>query len=76
MLLAAGQRTHNVHLAFCPPFARTPELAVEQVDGPRCRIKTVQLLPYGARLEVKLAAAAESATGVLLKFCASGLREA
>jgi hypothetical protein len=69
---AAGQRTGNAHLAFCPPFSTTPELLVEQVDGPRCRIKTVQLLPYGARLEVKCAAVAvaENPSGVLLRFAA------
>jgi hypothetical protein len=67
---AAGQRTGNAHLAFCPPFAKAPELAVEQIDGPSCRIKTVQLLPYGARLELKLTAAADAPTNVLLQFSA------
>jgi hypothetical protein len=68
----AGQRTGNAHLAFCPPFATTPELVVEQLDGPRCRIKTVQLLPYGARLELKCAAVAKDPGSVLLRFSANG----
>lgn len=67
---AAGQRTGSVHVAFCPPFAAVPELEVEQVDGPEARIKPAQLLPYGARLDLKLAAASEEPTSVLLQFSA------
>jgi hypothetical protein len=67
---APGQRTASVHVAFCPPFAATPQLEVEQLDGPEARIKTAQLLPYGARLDLKLAAAAEEPTNVLLQFSA------
>jgi len=64
----AGQRTASVHVAFCPPFAAVPELAVEQVDGPSVRVKTAQLLPQGARLDLKLAAAAEEPHDVVLEF--------
>jgi hypothetical protein len=66
----AGQRTGSLHVAFCPPFAATPELAVEQLDGPEARMKTAQLMPYGARLDLKLASAAEQPTTVLLQFSA------
>ncbi len=66
--LAAGQRTEAVHVAFCPPFPRTPELSVEQVSGPAARIQTAQLMPYGARLELKLAAAAAAPTSVLVRL--------
>ena len=45
--LAVGQRTDAVHVAFCPPFPRTPELSWEQVAGPAARIQTAQLVPYG-----------------------------
>ena len=41
----AGQRTGSLHVAFCPPFVTTPELAVEQLDGPEARLKTAQLMP-------------------------------
>ncbi len=70
MPFAAGQRTGSIHLAFCPPMAATPELAVEQIDGPEARIKVGQLLPYGSRLDLKLAAAAEEPTAVLVQFSA------
>jgi len=68
--MASGQRSANVHLAFCPPFARSPRVAVEQVEGPRARIKTVQLLPYGARFDLKLVALSEEAATLLLEFSA------
>jgi hypothetical protein len=66
MPVAAGQRNGNVHVAFCPPFSRVPELAVAQVDGPEARIKTAQLFPYGVRLDLKLAAAAPQPGSVLV----------
>ena len=72
MPLAAGQRTGNVHVAFCPPFAQAPEIEVRQLAGPACRLKTAQLLAYGTRVEVKLVAAAETAGSVLLEFSAEG----
>jgi hypothetical protein len=67
---AAGQRTGSVHVAFCPPLEMTPEVEVEQIDGPEARIKTAQLLPYGARFDLKLTAAADSPTTVVLQFVA------
>jgi hypothetical protein len=70
-----GQRTGNVHVAFCPPLRVTPEVAVEQIAGPEARIKTAQLLPYGARFDLKLAAAAVEPTTVLLQFTARAPRE-
>lgn len=66
----AGQRTASAHVAFCPPFPRTPELSVRQLDGPSTRIKTAQLLPHGTRLDLKLAAAADRRESVLLEFSA------
>ena len=65
-----GQRTASVHLAFCPPFSRVPTVEVEQIDGPPGRIKTVQLLPYGVRFDLKLFKDAEEPLGVLLQFSA------
>ncbi|MBN2476914.1 MAG: hypothetical protein JXB62_20065 [Pirellulales bacterium] len=75
MPFAAGQRTANVHVAFCPPFARTPQLRVEQLGGPSARIKTAQLLPYGVRLDLKLAAAVSRPESVVMQFSASSQEE-
>lgn len=68
--LAANQRTANVHVAFCPPFPRTPQVAVDQLDGPAARIKKVQVLPYGTRLDLKLAEQSDAPASVVLQFSA------
>lgn len=67
---AAGQRTGSIHVAFCPPFRAAPEVAVTQIDGPEVRIKAAQRQPYGVRLDLKLAAAAEEPVVLLLQFSA------
>ena len=69
----SGQRLASVHLAFCPPFARTPEAALERLEGPEVRIKRVQVFPYGARFDLKLGEPAEHATNVLLQVAAEVL---
>jgi hypothetical protein len=68
--LAAGQRTTSAHVAFCPPFPKTPYLEVEQLDGPEVRVKTGQLLAHGVRFDLKLSQAWEEPVGVLLQFSA------
>jgi len=65
-----GQRLASVHLAFCPPFQRTPEAALERLDGPEVRIKRVQAFPFGARFDLKLEAPAEQRADVLLQVAA------
>lgn len=65
-----GERTTIVHLAFCPPFDFTPELVLEQVAGPETRLKTVRLLPHGARLELKLPAPTATACEAMFRFIA------
>ncbi len=70
MPFGPGQRTASLHVAFCPPFDRRPEIDVAQCDGPTTRVKTTQLLPYGARLDLKLAAPPEKPESVLLQFSA------
>ena len=65
-----GQRLASVHLAFCPPFMRSPEAALERLEGPQVRIKRVQVFPYGARFDLKLGEPAEQTTKVLLQVAA------
>jgi len=63
----AGQRSEHAHLAFCPAFAKPPRIEVSQLNGPRARVKTAQILPHGARLDLKLAGpAAEQGESLLL----------
>ncbi len=67
---AAGQRTGSVHLAFCPPLDSTPKVEIEQIGGPAARIKTAQVLPYGVRLDVKLATSYDESTEILMRLSA------
>ena len=67
---SAGQRTGSVHLAFCPPLNSTPEVKIEQLAGPSARIKTAQVLPYGIRLDVKLASSCDEPTDILMQLSA------
>jgi hypothetical protein len=68
--LVAGQRNASVHLAFCPPFESRPTLDIVQRSGPEARIKVVQLLPLGAKLDVKLPQVASLDGCVILEVLA------
>jgi hypothetical protein len=70
ILLAAGQRSANVHLAFCPPLPKTPQVEMHQRDGPAARIRPVQILPYGARFDLKLAQVCQAETTIAIRFVA------
>ena len=63
----AGQRTTSAHLAFCPPFARAVKLEHRQLDGPASRVKVAELLPYGARLDIKLTRPADQSVSVVIE---------
>ncbi len=69
--LATGQRTASLHVAFCPSFDKAPQVQAEAFTGPDCRIKAAQVLPYGARLDVKLDEPAREEESVLVWFHAS-----
>lgn len=62
----AGQRSEVVHLSFCPPFEKTPRLDVECLEGPNVRVKITQLLPYAARVELKLDRSPEEPVELLI----------
>ena len=55
----AGQRVSVVHIGFCPPLAYLPELVVEALPGSSAKIKIVQALAHGVRLDVRLPQVAE-----------------
>lgn len=52
--LPAGTRTTQVHIAFCPPFTRTPIVEAEQQEGPPATLKVGPIYPHGARVEIRL----------------------
>jgi len=68
--LAAGQRNASVHVAFCPPLPHAPQMTVQQRAGPPARIRAVQVLPYGTRLDVKLVQPSSTPVDLLLEFTA------
>jgi len=69
--LVAGQRSGILHVAFCPSFAQSPQVQAEAVSGPDSRVKVAQVLPYGARLDVKLDEPAAPGQNVLIWFHAA-----
>jgi hypothetical protein len=71
---AEGQRQTRIHIAFCPPLARRPELSAEQVDGPPVRIKTSMLETFGVCLEVKRGAPGNEPITAQIQFFASAPR--
>lgn len=66
-----GLRTLSIHVAFCPPFAERPRMEFRQTSGPTVRIKLAQLLAFGARFDVKLAALAQADETVVLEISAA-----
>ncbi len=68
---AAGQRTAEAHIAFCPPLEHRPRVEFEAESGPAARIELGQVLPLGARLDVKLAQAAAQETAIVVRFTAT-----
>lgn len=67
---AAGERVAVLHVAFCPPLARTPEVHAEQAEGPSATVRTTQILPHGARLEVRLSRESDKPSSVNVDFAA------
>ncbi|REJ65473.1 MAG: hypothetical protein DWQ31_17980 [Planctomycetota bacterium] len=71
-----GQQHQVVHLAFCPPFQTRPELATSLADGQAVEIRHAQLMPYGARVELKRDRSERQSATALLRFSATELRDA
>ena len=65
-----GQRTAVIHVGFCPPLAYLPEIEAESLPGLPTRIKVVQALAHGVRLDVRLTAPAEDACQVWIDMAA------
>jgi hypothetical protein len=69
------QRTAVLHIAFCPPFAGTPQVEAEPLDGPDCTVRPTLVLPWGVRWEIKLDSPATEPQCVILGFHASEASE-
>jgi hypothetical protein len=66
-----GQRIVNLHVPFCPPIAIIPSCGAETINGAPARVKVSQVLPQGARLEVKLDQVSTEPQQVVIEFSAS-----
>ena len=65
---APGQRAAIVHVGFCPPLAAVPEMEWEQSSGPEAEVKLTNVLPHGARFDVRLRRALDDAQQVEFAF--------
>jgi len=70
MSLATGERNATAHIAFCPPFMEVPKISLRQTAGPAGRIRAVQILPHGVRLELKLDLSPRQPQRVSVEFVA------
>jgi hypothetical protein len=48
-----GERQLTLHVAFCPPFKRLPEVEADVADDSDASVKLTQVLHNGAQLEVR-----------------------
>lgn len=67
----AAQRHQSVHVAFCPPFHTTPLVDAFALSGPPAKVKLAQILPHGARFDVRLTAPASQSACVVVEFIAA-----
>lgn len=65
-----GQRAAQAHVAFCPPFARVPNLEFQQSASTTARLSLGQLLPYGCRFDLKRSDDVNQSARVELEFIA------
>lgn len=58
--IPAGAKLGHGHVGFCPAFAQTPQVAVStDYDGVEATIVAAEVLPWGVRVECRLAEPAE-----------------
>ena len=66
--VAPQDRLAIMHLAFCPPLHARPELTAHALDAADADVKITQAETFGVRLEVRLAATAESPRELLVEI--------
>lgn len=64
---APGERTAMLYVAFCPPFEKLPQVELESTADARL----LQTLHNGAQIEVRLPAAAKTATSESVELYAT-----
>jgi hypothetical protein len=66
-----GERQTTLHIAFCPPFERLPEVEANLNDDLDATVKLTQVLQNGAQIEVRLAEPAEELLHVGIELFAT-----
>lgn len=68
----AGARTGYGHLGFCPAFAATPAVEVTTAyDGVEVTVTAAEVLPWGVRVECRLAEPAEEPLEIAVDLVAA-----
>lgn len=63
-----GERLAIAHVAFCPPLDGPPQLAAHALDGDDAEVRIAQAETFGARLEIRLPAAAPAPRSVVVEL--------
>ena len=67
-LFQPGERSRNLHVAFCPPMPGRPLVEVVQLSGPRTRVKAADIQSFGVRFDLRLATVSAQEEDVLIHF--------
>ncbi|MHB0956571.1 MAG: hypothetical protein ACYC0X_09795 [Pirellulaceae bacterium] len=67
-LFQPGERSRNLHVAFCPPMPSRPTVEVIQLSGPRTRVKVADVQSFGVRFDLRLVTASQQEENVLIHF--------
>jgi hypothetical protein len=71
LAVAAGAKTAHGHVGFCPAFVETPRVEVTtDYDGVEAVVTAAEVLPWGVRLECRLAEPAEEPIEIPVDFLA------
>ena len=72
--VGAGARLAHGHVGFCPAFAATPAVEVStNYDGVEATVAAAEVLPWGVRVEVRLAEPAEEPLEIPVDLLVKGL---
>ena len=69
--VGTGSRSGQAHVGFCPSFASSPSIELTtEYDGVEAELVVAEVLPWGARLECRLAEPAEEPLEIPVDYLA------
>ena len=69
--IPAGDRQAAIHVAFCPPLDQKPQLTAHALDAGDAEVRVTQAETFGARIEMRLPAAATARRTALVELLGS-----